>query len=99
MKIAMKHFTPNPIVAILLFTTVSFAAEQSQYQANFRSITEAIAKGEVGAALSAMEVQAGDAVAKRDWIRATWSYIYACYAAGMSGQLQKAIYNATKAIA
>jgi CHAT domain-containing protein len=94
----IKNSTPNLLFAILLFTTAGFAAEKSQYQATYASVREAIARGEVRAAQAALEQQALEAEQKNNWTTAVWSYSYACYAAGSGGQLQKAIFNATKAL-
>lgn len=82
------------IVALL----AGCAVEQSKYRADSVSTREAIAKGEAREFLSAMEVQALQAEKSKDWDQAAIAYNEATWAAQSSGQLQKAISYAGKAL-
>jgi CHAT domain-containing protein len=82
------------IVALL----AGCAVEQSKYRADSVSTREAIAKGEAREFLSAMEAQGLEAEKSKNWGQAATAYNEATWAAQASGELQKAISYAGKAL-
>jgi CHAT domain-containing protein/Tfp pilus assembly protein PilF len=86
---------------ILLFATILIsgcAVRQADYQISTDAARESVGKGETGAFLTSMEVQALEAETRRDWTRAASAYTGAAWASWGGGQLQKALSHSTKAV-
>jgi CHAT domain-containing protein len=92
----MKKFLLGFLIAVCL-PCAGFAAEKSQFEVNYNSVREAIARGEVVEVLAFLEAQAAEAERRNDLGKAADAYSMASDAARISGQLQKAITYADKA--
>ncbi len=83
------------LLLALCFASEGFTAE---YQADYISSINALARGEAKEFLSAMEATASVAEGKGNWSQAAAAYNEASWVAERSGQLQKAVSYATKAL-
>ena len=94
------------LVFLITIAITASAAEQSPYEADSASIIEAISRGEAREALGALEGKASAAETNaassptptQYWFEASNAYREAARAALGSGQFQKAIAHATKAL-
>jgi CHAT domain-containing protein len=103
----MKKFLPAHLIAVFIalflpfaifLPAVGLAAGKSQFEVNYNSVREAIARGEVVEVLAFLEAQAADAERRNDLGKAADAYSMASEAARTAGQLQKAVNYAEKAI-
>jgi CHAT domain-containing protein len=86
------------VCLVPLFLLNASGAEQPRIEATPGAVREAIAKGQVAEALSALEAHASEAEANKDWPRAANAFNLASDAARNGGQLQKAVTYANKAL-
>ena len=80
------------------FVAWNASAGQLQFEPTADATREAISRGQVREFLHAMETMASGAEGKKDWRTASMAYIEASMAAFLSGQLQKSLSHAHKAL-
>jgi CHAT domain-containing protein len=85
------------VCVIVMGVLTGGAAEPPKYQATPGAVREAITRGEVNEALTALEAEAAREESQGNWAKAANAYNLASDAARNSGQLQKAITYANKA--
>ena len=93
-------------IVLLTISCIGCAIEQPKFEVTATSTEAALVRGDVKEALAFYEARAQEAEKSAEaswfpqqyWDAATWAYIEASRSAGYTGQLQKQVQHASKAL-